>query len=273
MGNGSGAPPVFILSCERSGSTLLRYLLDAHPEICSPGELALGHLLRDLQRVVMRTLARVVPGSEDERSAFTRREIRRIVEGIMDRYAAGRGKRIWCDKTPSNLFSLAEIDATFPDARYVCLYRQSLDVVQSCLDVSRFGFMHGLAEYVERNPRNVVAALLESWAEKTAVILRFEESHPSRCFRVCYEGLVNDPEPTLDGLFEFLGLQWDRSLLDHALTDPHDTGGGDPKIRRTSKIERDRVGNGARLRARLDTVPEGIVGKITELHLELGYPL
>jgi protein-tyrosine sulfotransferase len=273
MDGASVTSPIFILSCERSGSTLLRYLLDAHPEICSPGELALGRLLQDLQRVVARTIACVAGGDEQERSRLVRLETRKIVDGIMERYAAGRGKRIWCDKTPSNLFALAEIAATFPDARYICLYRQSLDVVHSCLDVSRFGFMYGLAEYVQRSPRNVVAALLESWTEKTGTILRFEADNAGRCFRVHYEALVNDPAATLDGLFAFLGLDWDRTLLDHALTDPHDPGGGDPKIRKTSAIERDRIGHGVHLRERMGSVPVHLTQQVADLHLALGYPL
>ena len=46
--DGEAARPAFILSTERSGSTLLRWLLDAHPEIVSPGEILLARLGFDL---------------------------------------------------------------------------------------------------------------------------------------------------------------------------------------------------------------------------------
>src|SRR5437870_2427775 len=96
--------PAFILSCERSGSTLLRYIIDTHPEIVSPGELALGQLCCDLELVVSRTLGEIsTPANEREHQQLVLAEVRRIVSDLMNTYTRAKHKRIWCEKTPANL--------------------------------------------------------------------------------------------------------------------------------------------------------------------------
>lgn len=250
--SGEPARPAFILSTERSGSTLLRWLLDAHPEIASPGEILLGRLCFDLFVTLSRTVCAPADASGDvaaRRAAnyATLARVRTIVEGIMREYAGARGKRVWCDKTPHNLAYLTVLVDTFPDARYVCLYRDGRDVARSCLEVSRDGFMAELVEYARRSPHDLVGAMLESWCEKTELLLKMELHHRAICHRVRYEDLVARPDEVLPPLFAFLGVAWDPSLLERAFTMRHDEGGGDQLIKQTSRVETDRVGRGRNL--------------------------
>jgi protein-tyrosine sulfotransferase len=263
-------PPIFILSCERSGSTLLRYMLDTHPEIACPGELVLGQFVRSLRRLLERTRGRDAAG-EDMAPDWVRREVNRTVHARMADYARARGKSRWAEKSPGNLEFLDELVWAFPEARFICLYRRSLDVVHSCLECSSNGFMPELASYAARSPDNLVAAMLESWAAKNVRMLALE--HSAACCRVHYEALVSDPVATLDRIFAFLGLGWQHALLENIFDTPHDPGGGDFKIRSAKRIERDRVGTGAGLnRDKLAAVPAALQRQCTELHLELGYP-
>lgn len=267
------SPPVFILSCERSGSTLLRYILDTHPEIACPGEIALGQLVQALRPTLFRTVAQTAAVSEEERTERARGETRRIIGEILGSYAAARGKRIWCDKSPGNVLNLADVEWAFPDARFLCLYRRGLDVAHSCLEASPYGFMAELAPYVQKHPEDLLTAMLDSWADKTGRMLRFETGNP-RCCRLYYEALVNAPVATLDSVFAFLDLEWEASLLDRVFTTPHDPGGGDPKIRHVGQIETDRIGKGSRIPAlALARVPSDLQQRLADLHLELGYPL
>jgi protein-tyrosine sulfotransferase len=259
--------PLFLLSCERSGSTLLRYILDTHPEICCPGEIALGPLIRALRFTAGRTVGL---GGNDE---LSRTHVRAAIDQLLSPYVESKGKRVWCDKTPANLGYLAEIEWAFPQARYICLYRRSIDVAHSCLEISRNGFMQELIPYVQRRPGNLVAAMMESWIEKTECLVRFERRAANRC-RVHYESLVNSPETTLATLFAWLELRWDAKLLERVFTEPHDPGGGDPKILATSRIERDRVGRGDELNPMLlGQLSANYQQRLADLHLELGYPL
>ena len=63
---------VFILCTPRSGSSLLRYILDTHPAICCPGELSLGQLCKDLYTAFYYTVGQVRASSEESRDALAR---------------------------------------------------------------------------------------------------------------------------------------------------------------------------------------------------------
>src|ERR1043165_3692102 len=95
--------PTFILSCERSGSTLLRYIVDTHPDIACPGELNLGDLCGLLYHSTYYSLAQVLASEEIERSSRTIEKVREIISDLMSEYAAAKGKRLWCEKSPGNL--------------------------------------------------------------------------------------------------------------------------------------------------------------------------
>jgi hypothetical protein len=265
------APPVFILSCERSGSTLLRYIVDTHPQICCPGQLYLGQLCRDLHTTIRYSLGQTFgAASEEERAQLIAAEVRRVVEELMGKYAAAKGKPRWCDKTTLNLQYLKILDSVFPDAKHLCLYRNCLDVVYSSIECSRLGFMPELAPYVQKSPENIVAAMVENWVDKTRKLLAFEREHPQRTFRVKYEEMVLNPPATLRPMFAFLDLEWSDDLLGAVFTTQHDAGSGDRKILFSKKIEQNSLGKGATL-PREDIPPE-LLDEMNRLHAELGYP-
>ena len=88
-------PPVFVLCCARSGSTLLRYMLDTHPDVCCPPELHLSDLCLKLMWVFQNTADE--PVKEDTVQAISTKAfapIRKIVSGIMDDYAQRKHKSI-----------------------------------------------------------------------------------------------------------------------------------------------------------------------------------
>jgi hypothetical protein len=266
------APPIFILSDIRSGSTLLRYIIDTHPEICSPGELNLGELCKNLHFTVSSTLAKAMAGSsEAEREDFTYAEVRRIVSELMNRYAQMKGKRIWCEKTPGNTRRLSVLDRIFPDARYICLYRNCMDVVHSKIESHRLGWWSELVGYVMKNPENIVSGMVESWIDVADQLLKFEQENASRCFRIKYESIIENPERALEPLFAFLEVEWDRRLLDAVFSASHEEGHGDVKVQYTKKISRDYIGKGSGIR--LGRVPPDLLEKMNHILEELQYPL
>jgi protein-tyrosine sulfotransferase len=263
--------PIFILSTERSGSTLLRYILDTHPDICCPGELYLGRLAKDLSETVSRTLGLTAGEQAQDQDQMTWGEVHRIIDDLLSNFARVRGKKIWCDKTPFNLKNLSELEKAFPDARYICLYRNSLDVVHSGLDLKEKSYIWWALPYVVKHPKNYAAALLESWIDKTQLMLDFEKNHSQTC-RVQYETLVENPVKALTPVFQFLGLDWDASLLEKTFKIPHDPGGGDYKITSTTQIEKNRVGKGNQIdSALMAAMPPPLLQKQKQLHAALGY--
>src|SRR5690349_11887906 len=91
----SATAPIFILSCERSGSTLLRYIIDTHPQVSSPAHLHLGQLCSSLYKTAYYSIGQTMT-VEDEaaRERLVAAEVRRIVDDLMGRYAKMKGKRV-----------------------------------------------------------------------------------------------------------------------------------------------------------------------------------
>lgn len=259
--------PAFVLSCERSGSTLLRWLLDSHVDIASPGELRLGRLAYDLYVTLSRTVTLDVP--EEERVQATLREVREMIDGILSRYARARGKTVWCEKSPDNLAYLEALANAYPDARYVCLYRSCLDVVHSCLEVSREDFMPELAPYARRHPDNPVEAMAESWADKTAMLLAFEIRNPDIARRVRYEDLVCEPEREIGAVFEHLGCAPTPDASMRAFAQSHDAGGGDPRIHETEAVDASRIGRGAAVD--VERISPSLRVRVNALSRKLGF--
>ena len=268
----NAAPPVFVLSCERSGSTLLRYIIDTHPQVCSPAHLHLGQLCRSLFTSLFYSLGQTMQVTDETtRERLVAVETRRIVDEFMGRYAQAKGKQMWCEKTTENLQYLRFLRDVFPDARYICLYRNCMDVVHSSIECSRLGFMPELAPYVQRRPDNIVAAMVDSWVEKTTTLLEFELAHASECFRVKYETLVADPSQTLSAMFAALGLGWDEELLNAVFSTPHDQGSGDRKILFTKKVDTGSIGRGSTISR--SSIPDDLFEKMNRLLARLEYPL
>lgn len=263
--------PIFVFSSERSGSTLLRYILDSHADICSPGQLYLGTLSEALSTTIHFSVAQLHQfESEQACEKFVLSETRKIIDALMQNYASGKKKRVWCDKTTMNLQQRDLLVKIFPDARYLCLYRQCLDVVHSCIQFSPMGFMPELAPYVAREPTNFVAAMVESWVEKTEQLLAFEHNHPDRVFRLTYEDMVREPEEILSEVFDFLQLSWDENLLHSVFSQPHDQGSGDLKVQFASAIHSDSVGTGIKIA--VSSIPQSLIEKVNRLHQILGFP-
>jgi protein-tyrosine sulfotransferase len=261
--------PILILSCYRTGSTLLRFILDTHPRIYSPPEVFLGQAAQDLASLAIGL--RGLGGGKDPLDAIdpdVLSWVRTILDGELRAAAERKGKSIWCEKTPSNLIpqNLRVLEQVFPDARRICLHRHCLDVVQSLLKmVDR---LTELQPYLLQG--GVVTAAINYWNDRTATLLQHEQDHPSQCFRLRYEDMVTEPVKTLEPMFRFLGLDWDESLITGVFAAQHDRGLDDHYIFFTSSIHSQSLGVGRSVS--LKGVPEKTLNTMHSLLDRLGYP-
>ncbi|MBB5352647.1 hypothetical protein HNR46_002895 [Haloferula luteola] len=214
--------PLFLLSLPRAGSTLLQRMLMASGEVATLGEPSL--LLRFLGNDEIMTRRApywdylVSQAMDDMRQASPgfdaryREGVRQLALGVYDELAAG--KPWFLDKTPRYSLIADEIGRTFPDARFIILWRHPLAVASSMCDT----FCRGAWEVDD------YAIDLHRGLDS---LLGFAATHPDRIAEVRYEDLVSNPVAEMEKLECYLGLS---GLAAHARQPALTAGGslGDP---------------------------------------------
>ena len=260
-------PPVFILSDFRSGSTLLRYSLDAHPDICCPAELGLAHFCQELFRIV--ELTTDAPSGETHRADHAARvqSVRMIADQLMHAYCLRKGKQRWCEKSPSNTNALNILSVRLSRCLCsICLYRHALDQVHSFLELDDEQRLQG---FLARNANNPLAAAIDRWCGQTEKLLSFEHLHAARACRVHYETFVGSPDAELRRLMRFVSVPPIDGLRETAFRVNHDRGPADAKIRGATEVDPDRIGKGQMLNVK--SVPTQLMARLERLLRVLGY--
>jgi hypothetical protein len=259
----------------RSGSTLLRFLLDAHPELACPPETSLPALCGQLS--VVWSLIEGAPLAAERDAAPPRvpdaavTGIRRMLDEMTGSYLSRRGKRLFCDKSLGSARFADLLTQIYPGARFLCLYRHPMDVIRSGLDACPWGLNgYGFDQYIVGSPGNAVLALARYWLDHATLINEVEQAQPERCHRIRYEDLVEDPEEVMREVYAFIGTRPAPGVARACFSDDRERfGPADHKIWATSKISGDSVGRG-------ESVPAGLIhpqvtAAINELAATLGY--
>ena len=187
---------IIVLGMPRSGTTLLRRLLDAHPRICCPGETFLlrasakfvqgERIASGIDYGVLGGLRALGLAEEDVLSA-----LRQLCFGLLDQLAEQDGKPRWASKTAVDSFYLKEIERIYGDhACFIVVIRQGLDVVCSLQEFAQElqAYISELHAYVSRYPRPL-EAFAHAWSDVTRDLLAFVERNPNAIL-VRYEDLV-----------------------------------------------------------------------------------
>ncbi|MEV6161440.1 sulfotransferase [Streptomyces sp. NPDC052052] len=187
--------PVFVISSVRSGSTLLRVLLNSHPVIRAPHEMHLRTLeVRRSKKYTDKAMSELgLDGNELEYLLWDR---------ILHRELTHSGKDVIVDKTPGNAFVWRRLHEAWPQARYIFLLRHPASMVAS--------LMNGRPD---RDPDQTVA-------EVKKYVDAVEEARSSLPgLTVRYEELTEDPETVTRRICEFLGVPWESTMLDYGKQD------------------------------------------------------
>lgn len=263
----TSAPPIFVMCAARTGSTLLRTLLDAHKEIAGPPETHVARVCEALERTWrVVTLEAGIGELPPGRLAG----IRRVAAEPLDGYARARGKPRWCDKSLDNVWLAPLLARVFPDAPFICLVRHCLDFVISGLEASPWGFgAYGMENYVRASPGNLVGALVRYWCDHTEALLDVLEAYPGRAFQVRYEDMVTDTDAVLAGVLRHVGVAAQDGLATAAFSGVHDLGGGDHKLPFTEGVHPASIGTGRRVP--YDTVPADLRDRMNDALRRCGY--
>ncbi|MGI5193482.1 sulfotransferase family protein [Streptomyces sp. CA-288835] len=188
--------PVFVLSSVRSGSTLLRVLLNSHSKIRAPHEMHLRtlhvHLARDFTADAMKALE------------LDKEELEHVLwDRVLHLELTRSGKDIIVDKTPPNTLIWPRLQRCWPDARYIVLLRHPGAVVTS-LTNRRADPDH---EQIRREVLDYSERLEEARQQLTGAHV------------ITYEELTADPETVTRGLCDYLKVPWEAGMLDYGKKD------------------------------------------------------
>jgi tetratricopeptide (TPR) repeat protein len=231
-GSGCLAPdPIFILGMPRSGSTLVEQILASHPEIEGTAELpAIPVLIRTMAAErglepgasYRELLGRIAPaefaalGEEYLRLANPHRKL---------------GKPFFIDKLPHNWADVGFIKLILPNAKIIDVRRSPMDC---CWSNFRLLFARG---HPSSNSLEGIAAYYRLY---TAMMEHYDVALPGAVHRVIYERLVDDFEPEVRRLLDYLGLPFDPACLEfHTTSRPVATASAE-QVRRP--LNRDGIG-------------------------------
>jgi hypothetical protein len=216
-------PPVIVLGVRRSGTTLLRVMLDRNPALAIPDEsyfvpqLARRHptpvdpaaFAGDLARLPTLVEWGLPPArvAERLRPGMTTGE---AIAAVFETYAAERGKPRWGDKTPLYMQHLDLLERLFQQAVFVHLIRDGRDAALSFLAVPG-----GLVTEGWGHPRDARGFACQ-WATEVRAARRLgARLAPDRYMELRYEALVADPAAELRRVCAFAGLDYGGEMLDY----------------------------------------------------------
>jgi len=215
----AGCQPFFVLGAQRSGTTMLRLMLNNHRRLAVPhetvfitqffrklqqyGDLALEEsqrrLLDDIAAHPLVTRGKLI-GDKQAVLARQPRSYAELIDAIMTCYAEAQGKARWGDKTPYYTPDMDVLHGIFPKAKFIQILRDGRDVALSQRKI----------EWMSSNSFR----LAQDWTWKTTLCHKVGSVlGPGHYLELRYEDLVRDPETVLKRICGFLGEYFDPRML------------------------------------------------------------
>lgn len=206
-------PPFFIVGCVRSGTTILRDMLRLHPRMECPEEthfyrwadpygsprfksLYNGTLFQEHRK--LDNVADIQFSIWTKISA-NRKQLSAVYGNKYIEVNGGDPKEVRLfDKTPQNVYGMLLICADFPDAKFVHIYRNPLNVVTSLMEGKVMA-------------KHSMLASVNYWSETMKILGEFKKFYPDRLIEIPYEEVMCDPDHYVKQVSGFVGE--DESLI------------------------------------------------------------
>ncbi len=225
--------PVFIVGCGRSGTSIFGKILSQHKGIIylnEPRELwALGYPETNIwTNQTSNKMGKLYMSQEDELPAKSDIIRRLFIEEQRN------NKHTLVEKLPINAFRLGFIDKVFPNARYIHIYRNGLEVARSieerCINGRWFGVgkykLQQLVQYAKQKPNTEHIPLLcndffekglMEWRLSVESIVSFLSAVSiQRYLEFSYQSLTHNPSEIICKVLSFLKLPVDKEVIEYA---------------------------------------------------------
>lgn len=212
--------PIFIIGIHRSGTSLLRRIINSHSNIaCPPETFFMSYFCEMLHDKKTHEGLRgfgYLPGE-------TNHQLRLWASRYHEAFRISEGKRRWADKTPEYVDYAEQLFELYGEkSQYVLLTRHPFDIVYSLYERG-----WNLITLHKDPLLNYITYVKRQLSKMKA----FAKQYVDNTYLIRYEEMVVEPEKALSPLFEWLGESWENEVLSFHKKD-HNYGTEDPIARR-----------------------------------------
>ena len=222
--------PIFIGGAGRSGTTLLRVMLNAHKNLCGGPEFKMIPNISKIFRQ-LDTMKGIKKAYKLNKNSINS-NFRSFISGFFEDYISFNNAERIVEKTPHNVLVMKELGEIFPNAKFLHVIRDGRDVACSLVKREWKDF-NGKPIWYVQNLENAV----KYW--KQTIIKGIQDSKADylkgRVKIVKYEDLVVSPEGNMKDILEFLNEPWDKKVLNHEKVDR----GYEPKESSTEQVNKE----------------------------------
>jgi hypothetical protein len=215
-------PSFFVLGVPRSGTTLLRHLLDTHSRIAVCPEISTGRLLWRLNSIKVikdrwqsilllnHFYSRTEDLSDPIWQCFARHALRPLnfpistdtwYSLLIDDYLKEKGATIYGEKTPDNTFYVPLLSKAFPESKFIILLRNPFDITLSICEIAIIKLKVPISsKLLLRFAVLVKRGLHDLFIKKTIA--------NKKIIFIQYENLIQQTDDTLDRICQFLGVEF-----------------------------------------------------------------
>ena len=207
----SSVRPLFLVSLPRSGSTVIQRVLAHHPQIATASEtwLLMPYLASTPQaparprgkwdEMASDAIGDFIRELHDARNSY-REAIHDLAVHLYSQ-AAEENSTYFLDKAPPYSLFVPELTRTFPEAKFIALWRNPLAVVASIVETLCNGNWEA-----DRYPVSLFASL--------EALVDSSQQYPDRVWSVRYEDLVSADADAWGGLASFLEIEIEPIALE-----------------------------------------------------------
>jgi len=212
----SKSAPVIIGGSPRSGTTLIRVMLDSHMNIFIGPETGLLYT-NLLNKSKLANLSKQLDVSPEKIRSLVKESESNIhfIDSLFDYLRHETGKLRWGEKSPRNVTVIQRIFKYFPESRFIHIIRDGRDVACSLRHFPKHRVVDG--ELIKLDTNNPIDQCISIWVESVRVGIEWRED--PRYMEIKYEDLVSEPRQTMEAVLVFLDEPWDETVLNYYLVD------------------------------------------------------
>lgn len=165
---------------------------------------------------------------------------RLFLDKIFETYLTAKDKDVLVLKTPDDIKHLDFLREIYPDAKFIHIHRDGRDV--ACSTYLQKGVVFG--DQLDGFGDLTIASALKRWADWDYKVRSEFRGEISNYLNISYESLVRKPERILSLITEFMGVSFEKNMIDYACQDHEypDWEAGSTDVRRKQAIDTTSIG-------------------------------